>query len=248
MNVTFSEDVTDFAAADVTVDQSATVTVLATTAAAYVVSVTPATGTDATLAISIAAGIAQDLTGNLNTAASQSLQVPVDIVFPTVSFTSTPLAITTMNEASYALSGSCSENSRSVEILFASTSKGTAPCGSGTSGTWSITLNLSGDPDADNTVDITARHTDAAGNSTDATSQGVIRDTTIPTVTITRTTGSATVASKTASWTLNSCTDTCQYKSKVIAADVTCDTSALSTVTTWSSTTTVTQSRWRRRI
>ena len=56
VNVTFSEDVTDFVAADVTVDQSATVAVVSGTTDAYVVSVTPATGTDATLSISIAGG------------------------------------------------------------------------------------------------------------------------------------------------------------------------------------------------
>ena len=234
VNVTFSEDVTDFVAADVTVDQSATVAVVSGTTDAYVVSVTPATGTDATLAISIAGGIASDLAGNLNIAASESLQVPVDTDAPEVTFASTPPAITTANEASYALSGTCSENSRSVEILFASASKGTATCGSGT---WSITLNLSSEADADDTVDIIARHTDAMGNSADVTSQGVIRDTTIPTVTITRTTGDATTPSKTASWTL-SCNDTCQYKSKVIAADGAC--TAISS--DWSSTTTVRKS------
>ena len=227
VTVTFSESVNDFAVSDVTVDNNATVEALSGLGAVYTVTVVPEVGTDATLNINILEERAQDLAGNQNTASS-ILQVPVDGASPTVAITGTPSAITTLNESSYTISGTCSENGQNVAILLGSVTKGTAVCGAGA---WTKTFDLTSDADADDTVNWLARHADAAGNSVDSAGKSVTRDTILPTITLALDSGSATEPSKTASWGL-SCNDTiggCQYRYEVITATgVTCNFAALS--------------------
>ena len=81
---TFSEDVTGFAADDITVGNGAASDFQTTSAKVYTATITPAATGEVT--IDVAADKAQDLVGNNNTAATQ-LSVTNDETKPTVTIT-----------------------------------------------------------------------------------------------------------------------------------------------------------------
>lgn len=81
VTVTFSETVTGFAAADVTVS-SGTITGFSGSGASYSFTVTPAA--QGTITIGVAAGVAQDAAGNTNTAAT-SISRTYDTIAPVLS-------------------------------------------------------------------------------------------------------------------------------------------------------------------
>jgi hypothetical protein len=121
---------------------------------------------------------------NLNLDASVVLpnlsSVIVDGVIPTVAITSSP-DITSANETTYSVSGTCSENGRTV-VVDIDTISVSPTC---TSGSWTTgSIDVSGRPD-NASFPITADHTDQAGNN--ATQDSVIADknTLTPTVAIT---------------------------------------------------------------
>ena len=97
-----------------------------------------------------------------------------DIQAPTVSLASLA-AITSTNQMAYGVSGSCSENGRTVSISVGSVSSA-ATC---SAGGYSVTgLNVSGL--ADGSVLVTATQTDAAGNTGSATANVTKDTTTVP--------------------------------------------------------------------
>src|SRR5207253_5849258 len=83
---TFSEDVTGFSTADVTVTNGTVGKFLAGDARTYTFSVTPTA--DGPVSVSIPAGVAQDAAANANTA-SNPLSITFDTTAPTATTTST---------------------------------------------------------------------------------------------------------------------------------------------------------------
>ena len=121
---------------------------------------------------------------NLNLEATVTLpslaSVLVYGILPTVAITSAP-DITAANETSYSVTGTCSEDTRTVTVNIDGLSY-TPSC---TSGTWTTgSVNVSSRLDNAN-LPITADHTDVAGNNATQASITVNKDTTNPTVTIT---------------------------------------------------------------
>ena len=84
--LTFSEAVTGFTTAGVTVGNGTKSGFTAVSATVYTVSVHPGAGLEANLTLDIAAGAAHDAAGNLSTAPSQFVQ-PIDTKSPTVTIT-----------------------------------------------------------------------------------------------------------------------------------------------------------------
>lgn len=99
-----------------------------------------------------------DSAGNYAVQASRTLAK--DAAPPTVSIASTA-DIVPANEASYPLSGSCSENGRTVTIGGAVATSATC-----NSGSWAVNVDYASQ--ADGSISITATHTDVAGNSSQA--------------------------------------------------------------------------------
>ena len=102
-----------------------------------------------------------------------------DTTVPTVAFAETVTAINNANKAAYPVSGTCTEDSRTVTIKFTDsellvTTLATATCASLA---WSATVNLTSVTDG--TISLTADHSDAAGNSATA-SQNFTKDTVLP--------------------------------------------------------------------
>lgn len=113
-----------------------------------------------------------------NSAVQASTAVLKDTVAPTVGIT-TPVAINNTNKSSYPLSGSCSENGRAVSVSVG----GVSASPSCSANAWSTTLNVSGVGDG-GSISITANHSDLAGNPATQASTSVLKDTSIPTVSI----------------------------------------------------------------
>lgn len=118
-----------------------------------------------------------DAAGNAATQASVTLTK--DTSNPTVAITA-PAVINNANKASYTVSGSCSENTRTVTVNVGGVT-GTPTC---TALAWTTTLNVTSVSDSA-TVSITADHSDAAGNNATQANASVVKDTTPPTVAIT---------------------------------------------------------------
>jgi hypothetical protein len=121
---------------------------------------------------------------NLNLDATLALpnlsSVIVDGVIPTVAITSSP-DITSANELTYSVSGTCSEDGRTVLVDIDTI--GVSPTCSG--GTWTTgSIDVSARPD-NVAFPITADHTDQAGNNATQASVTADKNTVTPTVTIT---------------------------------------------------------------
>lgn len=113
-----------------------------------------------------------------NNATQSSTTVVKDTANPTVAITSSPI-INNTNKASYTVSGTCSENTRTVSVNVGGVTS-TPTC---TASAWSAILNVTAIGDSAS-VSITANHSDASGNSATQSSTTVLKDTVIPTVTI----------------------------------------------------------------
>jgi hypothetical protein len=121
---------------------------------------------------------------NLNLDATIALpnlsSVLVDGVIPTVAITSSP-DINSANEATYTISGTCSENGRNVVVDIDTI--GVSPVCIG--GAWtSSAVNVSSRPD-NIALPITADHSDAAGNNATQATTNVDKNTAVPMVAIT---------------------------------------------------------------
>lgn len=112
-----------------------------------------------------------------NTAPQASAGTIKDTMDPAITFTSAP-PINTANQGSYTVSGTCSENGRTVTVSIGGVTA-TPSCGGGTFSTASMDVHALGD----GSVVITANQTDTAGN-TGLGSASVAKDTIVPTVSI----------------------------------------------------------------
>lgn len=112
------------------------------------------------------------------TVLSNELTFTTGTLYPTVTITP-PATINNANKASYTVTGTCSEEGRSVSLNIGGVT-GTNPC---TSGAWSINLNVTAAADSA-ARSIIATHTNSGGNS-DTDTVTVLKDTVNPTVAIT---------------------------------------------------------------
>lgn len=164
-----------------------------------------------------------DAAGNAATQASAS--VVKDVVVPTVAITA-PVAINIANEAAYPISGTCSENTRTVTVVVGGVS-GTPTC---TGGAWSTSLDVSGVGDG-GSIAVTANHTDAVGNNAVQASTTTSKDTSNPTVAITSSTAinNTNKAAYPVSGTCSENTRTVSVVVGGVSASTTCSTLAWST-------------------
>lgn len=151
---------------------------------------------------------------SLNTAISAAVSVEKDTIAPTVSLTS-PANISSANVASYSLSGTCSEDGRSVSVSVGALSN-SATCSGGAwsiSG-WDTTSLIDGA-----SISVSADHTDLAGNSATQASTTVSKDTTGPAIAITNplTSSFINIASNTASFSLSG---TCSEASETVTIKI----------------------------
>lgn len=138
-----------------------------------------------TLDLSAAAQGSITLTANHSDAASNaatpaSRSFIKDTLAPTVAISS-PAAgsnITAANVASFAVSGTCSENT--VNVVISGDANATVACASGS---WSANLNFSAA--ADGTVSINVNHSDLAGNAATQATRSFNKDASVPTVAFT---------------------------------------------------------------
>jgi Bacterial Ig-like domain len=194
--VTFSEPVTGFAADDLTRGGTSTGGTIAVTGsgASYEVSVSGAL-TDGTLSFSIAAGRAQDLAGNGNTAStSTDNTVTYDATSPALTLTTpadgSATASTTPTIAGAA--GNASGDATTVTVkIYSGTGTGgpvvqtLTPTRTGAS--WTTTAATL----AQGTYTVQATQTDIAGNVATSTASTFAVDTTAPTVTVNQKSGQA---------------------------------------------------------
>ena len=112
-----------------------------------------------------------------STTLAMNKNIVVDGVFPDLAFTSTP-DINASNSIDYTITGTCSEDGRTVLVSVGGTVNASPVCSGGTFTTGS--LDVSGIPD-NLTLEITAELTDAAGN-TETISVYIIKNTVYPVV------------------------------------------------------------------
>ncbi len=137
--------------------------------------------------IDLNSGSLEDIAGNplnldmeLNSAVPSLAGVFVDGIIPSVTITSSP-DITSANEATYLISGTCSEDGRTINVDIDGMTI-TTIC---SSGSWSISpTDVSGLSDNTN-LPITVDHSDIAGNNAVQVTTTVNKDTATPTVSIT---------------------------------------------------------------
>lgn len=175
---TFSEDVTGFTAADISVSNGTVANLTPTSGKTYTFTVTPTN--QGAVSVSIPAGGAQNAAGLDNTA-STSTSITFDSQAPTI--TITPL---TTNDTTPTLTGTISDSTATVKVTVNGT-EFTATI-SGNTWTANVTTTL-----AAGTYPVTATATDPAGNVATATNAtGLVVDLTAPSLTITPTPPSAT--------------------------------------------------------
>ena len=181
VTMTFSESVTGFEAADITVTNGTKGT-LSGSGASYTINVTPS-GQGA-VTVDIAAGVATDAAGNTNTVATQ-LSRTFDTVAPTVTLSST--AANPTNTSLVPVAITFSESVTGFEAADITVTNGTKGTLSGSGASYTISVTPSGQGAV--TVDIAAGiATDAAGNTnTEATQLSRTFDTVAPTVTLSST-------------------------------------------------------------
>lgn len=136
--------------------------------------------------ITISSGTFNDSNGNsIDPALDKYTSLPslasilIDTTIPTVTLDSLS-DITAANVSTYTVTGTCSENGRTVNLVLG-TMAATATCSAGSFSTGA--LDVSGEADTA-TFNITADLDDLAGNSATQASTSVDKNTTLPTVTI----------------------------------------------------------------
>jgi len=117
-----------------------------------------------------------------NSSVQASTNIIKDTTLPTVAIDTPVTDIGTSNVTNFSVSGTCSENGETVLILVGTVAPAPQPTCS--SGTWNIT-GLDVSASVDGAIIITADHNDSYGNSSVQASTSIIKDTIIPTVTIT---------------------------------------------------------------
>lgn len=172
INITFTEPVSDFTAADITVSNG-TVLSLSGSGAAYTATIAPAA--DGNVTMQVNAGVAQDAAGNDNNASNQ-LAYSYDHTAPAQPVIVTATGGNPSHTAINTLAGTAEPNS-TVTLMQNGTVAGSVTANA--AGNWSYTTGSL----ADGTYNFTATATDAAGN-TSATSDpySLVVDLTAPVV------------------------------------------------------------------
>lgn len=167
--------------------------------------------------------IGRDLAGNW-AAVGTAHTWTKDTALPTLSFT-TPAAsalIGSSGVSALSITGSCSENTRTVTvkaITGGTTVTGSPVC---TSGSFSTTLNISSL--AEGTVNLTADMSDVAGNNAAQATRSITKDTVAPVVTLA---GNPTSSSKVTTLSMTAAgTDVTHYKYMFGSASIDCTVSA----------------------
>ncbi len=176
---TFSEAVTGFAIGDISVGNGAASAFNATSTSVYTATITPAS--EGAVTVDVAANVAQDGSGNNNTAATQ-LSVTNDETAPTVTITGSADPTSGAFTATFTFS----EAVTGFAVGDIAVGNGAASAFNATS-TSVYTATITPAADGAVTVDVnSAAAQDAAGNNnTAATQLSVANDETAPTVTIT---------------------------------------------------------------
>ncbi|MEZ4705112.1 MAG: Ig-like domain-containing protein [Bdellovibrionota bacterium] len=179
VTITFSESVNGFTSSDVVVTNG-TKSNFAGSGAAYTIDVTPTV--NGTVTINVGAGVAQDSSGNNNTAATP-LSVVYDNTSPSVTISSTLSSPTNASPIPVTITFSESVTGFTSGDLTVGNGTISGFAGSGTTYTFNVTPSSEGGV----TIDVGAGVAqDAAGNTNNAASQLVVAyDTTSPTTLIT---------------------------------------------------------------
>ncbi len=182
VTVTFSEDVTGFVAANLTMT-SGTISSFAGSGSTYTFTVTPTAQGNVTVAL--AASKTKDLAGNFNTAAT-SLVVVFDSVRPTAVFTSTVSTATT-NLATIPMTLTFSEVVTGFDISQIAVTNGTTSNAAGSGRTY--TFDVAPTAEGAVTLNYAIGQVADAANNTNTAASAFIRtyDTTAPTISITST-------------------------------------------------------------
>ena len=131
------------------------------------------------ITLSVAAGSALDGSSNPSSTAGPSAAITVDNTAPSVAITS-PAATANFNyTTAVSVSGSCSENGRTVTLGGSGIQTGATPTCSAATFTTTVTLVSDDGPKI-----LTATQADAAGNSTTSSAVSVNLDTTAPNVSL----------------------------------------------------------------
>ncbi|MEI8268079.1 MAG: Ig-like domain-containing protein, partial [Betaproteobacteria bacterium] len=182
---TFSEAVTGFTAADVTVANGTKGTFTAVSSTVYTLVVTPTAGFEGNVTVDVAASAASDAAGNASTAAAQSVQA-VDTKAATVAITDNQSATTTNGAITYTFTFSEAVTGFTADdVTVANGTKGTFTAVSST--VYTLVVTPTAGFEGNVTVDVAASAaSDAVGNASAAAAQSVQAvDTKAPTVAIT---------------------------------------------------------------
>jgi len=188
VTITFSETVTGFVLADISVTNG-TADNFSGSGTTYSVNVTPAA--DGQVIVNVNAGVANDSAGNLNTAAT-AFNITFDTTSPTTSVS--PASTNPTNDSPITFNITFSENVTNFTIGDISVTNGTKSNFSGSGSTYSVDVT----PGSDGTITVSvgvAVANDAAGNGNTASpTASITYDGTVPTVSITSSVGSSTNA------------------------------------------------------
>jgi Ca2+-binding RTX toxin-like protein len=168
---TFSEAVTGFTAADVTVANGTKGTFTAVSGTVYTLVVTPTAGFEGNVTVDVAAGAASDAAGNASTAAAQSVQA-VDTKASTVAITD-DRATTTNGNITYTFTFSeAATGFTADDVTVANGTKGSFTAVSST--VYTLVVTPTAGFEGNVTVDVAAgAAADAASNASTAATQSV---------------------------------------------------------------------------
>ncbi len=177
---TFSEDVTDFDAADITVGNGTAESFTSMSASVYTAEITPTT--DGTVTVDVPANVAQDAATNGNTAAAQ-FSVEADLTAPDIIITS---LVANPTNGAFTATFTFSEDVTGFDVADINVGNGIAGSFAATSASV-YTAEITPTSDGTVTVDVAANIAqDAATNgNTVATQFSVEADFTAPTITVT---------------------------------------------------------------
>ena len=192
LTITFDEDVTGFAATDLTVTGEATATSVAavgTSKTNYTATITPNANKEGDVTVKVSADAVTDNAGNGNTASAATSNIHIDTIRPTATITSVPSA---EQNGAFDLTVTFSEavNGFAVPGDLTVTGPGAATLKSGSDGdaVYTVTITPSATSEDDVTVKVNADTvTDAAGNNNTASAAtgNIHIDTIVPTVSVT---------------------------------------------------------------
>jgi len=169
----FSEPVFNFIITDISVTNATVSNFTVVDNSNFTALITPLLNGDVTLDVN--ANVAQDSNNNFNTAAVRT----------TINYDTTPpeltivkgAAINIINQSSYIIEGTCSDEGISVNVIINSLNSNSATCASGQ---WLLTEDMSAIPDGAEVVTINASQTDNAGNIGNAEPIVIDKDTEEP--------------------------------------------------------------------